>query len=67
MGKDACMVYLPIMSRDLYIGFVCEECGEKCRWPADGLKDNGTPVCVECQIDMEVDETSFLYLRSGSS
>ena len=38
----------------------CPKCGEECLWDADNATDGGTPMCIECDIDMNADRF-FLF------
>jgi len=40
--------------KDIYT-WKCPECGFEAEWDADQAGDGGTPMCVECDIDMEPD------------
>ncbi len=39
--------------------WVCSECQEKATVSPDWYSDNGTPMCTECDIDMDYDHTEI--------
>lgn len=44
--------------------WVCPECGDDCEWTMSQAAEGGTPVCAECDCDMELaDEQSEHYTR----
>ena len=38
----------------------CEDCKEVCEVTVDFFQDNGTPMCVDCNTDMNYDRTYLL-------
>lgn len=53
------MQFVQVFSDELRLGFVCPACGSRDHMSPDDLKECGTPVCIQCEEDMDF-ESAFV-------
>ena len=46
-----------IKTEDIILGFTCRECERECTADPSSLVEAGTPLCDDCDTEMELDTT----------
>ena len=58
--------WLPVKDDDVRNVWVCPECKDTCEISPDWYQDNGTPMCCECDDDMEYSHTIVADCTNGA-
>ena len=54
-----------IKTEDIILGFTCRECERECTADPSSLVEAGTPLCDDCDTEMELNTTHDVLISAG--
>ena len=54
-----------IKTEDIILGFTCRECEWECTADPSSLVEAGTPLCTNCDTEMELDTTHDVFIGAA--